>query len=297
MQTWNAELLHTNKLFHGEGAIWYPAWKKFLFVDIESCKVGCIDPITKMVEERNVEKRIGTVVPATNGRLIVALEGSIEELNFETGERKKIIYLEQGKPMNRCNDGKCDAAGRLWFGTMHKEAKLKEGSLYFFDGSLQKKLDNISVSNGICWSQDNRIMYYIDSYDFNIKAYDFELKTGSISNERIVVKIDEPNHTPDGMCIDEEGMLWVAIWEGACVHRYNPFDGTLIGIVNVDALNVSSCALGGENMDRLFITTARVGLSDEQLKQYPLSGSFFIAETKIKGLPANCFSSISNSRL
>ena len=137
-------------------------------------------------------------------------------------------------------------------------------------------------------------MYYIDSYDFNIKAYDFELKTGNISNERIVVTINEPRHTPDGMCIDQEGMLWVAIWGGGSVHRYNPFDGKLIGIVNMDALNVTSCTLGGKNMDQLFITTARVGLSEEQLQQYPLSGSLFISETKVKGLPTNFFSSLSN---
>lgn len=100
MQTWNASLLYKKELLLGEGAIWHQAWKKFLYVDIEGCKAGCIDPLTKIVKERNVDKRIGTAVPAVNGSLIVALEGSIEELNFESG-----------KPMNRCNDGKCDAAG------------------------------------------------------------------------------------------------------------------------------------------------------------------------------------------
>jgi len=295
MKIWNADLLYKKELLLGEGAIWHPEWKKFLYVDIEGRKVGCIDPITKMVKERNLGKRIGTVVPATNGNLLIALQGSIEELNFKTGERKKLTDVEIDKPGNRSNDGKYDALGRLWIGTMHTEAKLKEGALYCYDGKLKKMLNNISISNGICWSKDNSVMYYIDSYDYNIKAYDFELETGNISNGRIAVKINEPNCMPDGMCIDVEGMLWVAIWGGACVHRYNPFDGTLIGIVHVDALNVTSCAFGGENMGCLFITTARVGLSNEQLQQYPLSGSFFIAETKIKGLPANYFSSISNS--
>lgn len=177
---------------------------------------------------------------------------------------------------------------------MHKEAKLNEGTLYFYNGSLQEKLDNLSVPNGICCSQDNRSMYYIDSYDYNVKACDFELKTGKISNKRVVVVISESGHTPDGMCIDEEGMLWVAIWGGGSVRRYNPFDGKLIGIVNMDALNVTLCTLGGKNMDQLFITTARVGLSEEQLQQYPLSSSLFISETKVKGLPTNSFSSLSN---
>lgn len=289
MQTWKAELLYKTELILGEGSHWHAEWKKFLYVDIEGRKVGCIDPVIKIAEERNVDKKIGTVVPAANGNLIVALQGSIEELNFETGERKKLADLEIDKIGNRCNDGKCDAAGRLWFGTMHVEARLNEGALYCYDGSLQKKLDGISVSNGICWSKDNSIMYYIDSYDYDIKAYDFELRTGNISNERIAVKISEHNYTPDGMCIDEQGMLWVAMWGGGCVHRYDPFDGTLIGKVTVDAPNVTSCAFGGENMRQLFITTARAGLSEEDLQQYPLSGSLFIIDTGIKGAVMNSF--------
>jgi sugar lactone lactonase YvrE len=292
MKTWKAELLYQNKLFLGEGAIWHPQWKKFLYVDIEGCKVGCIDPVTKITEEKNVSKRIGTVVPSIDGNLILALQGSLEELNFETGERKKIIDLEIDKPENRSNDGKCDAAGRLWIGTMHTEAKLKEGALYSYDGKLKKMLNNISVSNGICWSNDNSVMYYIDSCDSNIKAYDFELETGNISNERTIVEIKEPHYTPDGMCIDEQGMLWVAIWSGACVNRYNPFDGTLIGKVTVDAPNVTACAFGGYNLQQLFITTARAGLGTEQLLQYPLSGSLFVADINIKGVPTNYFSSV-----
>lgn len=138
MQTWKAELLYRNELFLGEGAIWHPGWKKFLYVDIEGKKVGCIDPVTKIAEEKNVDKRIGSVVPATNGNLIVALQGSIEELNFETGEREKLADIEIDKPENRCNEGKCDAAGRLWIGTMHAEAKLKEGALYRYDTELKR---------------------------------------------------------------------------------------------------------------------------------------------------------------
>jgi sugar lactone lactonase YvrE len=136
--------------------------------------------------------------------LIVALQGLIEELNFETDERKKLADLEIGKPGNHCNDGNYDAAGRLCIGTMPVEARLNECTLYCYDGSLQKKLDGISVSNGICWSNDNTTMYYIDSFDYNIKAYDFELKTRNISNERNVMKITEPDFASDGMCIDEE---------------------------------------------------------------------------------------------
>ncbi len=290
MQVWNAEVLYKTDLILGEGAYWHEGWKKFLYVDIEGRKVGCINPITKEIKEKYVGKRVGTVVPATNGKLIVALQGSIEELDFETGELRELVRIEQDKPSNRSNDGKCDAAGRLWIGTMHVDAKLHEGALYRFDGELKKILDNISISNGICWSADNRTMYYIDSSDYNIKAYDFNLASGDISNERVIVHIKEPDHTPDGMCIDKDGMLWVAIWGGSCVNRYDPGTGNLIGCVNVDAPNVSNCAFGGNDMNLLFITTARADLSDGQLQQYPLSGSLFYANIDVSGAGTNWFS-------
>jgi sugar lactone lactonase YvrE len=111
MQIWKAELLYKTDLILGEGAFWHTDWKKFLYIHIEGKKVGCIDPLTKIIEEKNVRKRVGMVVPSGNGKLIVALQASIEEFDFVTGERKGLIKIENDKPDNRCNDGKCDAAG------------------------------------------------------------------------------------------------------------------------------------------------------------------------------------------
>ncbi len=289
MKTWNAELLYKADLILGEGAHWHSGWKMFLYVDIEGKKVGRINPLTKEIEEQDVYKRVGTIVPATNGKLIVALQGSIEELDFETGKLRDLVFIECDKLNNRCNDGKCDAAGRLWIGTMHVDAKLHRGALYKFDGEIRKMADNISVSNGICWSTDDRTMYHIDSFEHNIKAYDFDLDSGDISNERVIVEINEPGQMPDGMCIDSDGMLWVAIWGGCCVNRYDPGTGDLVGRVNVDAPNVTSCAFGGDDMNQLFITTARIGLNEDQLQQYPLSGSLFYVNTNIKGVEMNNF--------
>jgi len=291
MQTWEAALFYKTELILGEGPHWHPEWGKFLYVDIEGKKVGRIDPVTKIAEERTFEKRIGTVVPAINDKLIIAFEDAIAELDFKTGIAKETVKIEADKSGNRCNDGKCDNAGRLWVGTMNMEDKLRQGALYCFDGSLQKKIKGISISNGICWSKDNTTMYYIDSYAYNIKAYDFDLKTGDISNERVVVEVKEPGHIPDGMAIDEEEMLWIAMWGGSCVHRYNPANGALIGKVQLPVPNVTSCAFGGENMKTLLITTAGSGLDDEQLRQFPLSGSLFYINTDVKGAEMNSFMS------
>jgi len=289
MKTWNAEILYKTNLTLGEGAHWHPGWQRFLYVDIEGRKVGCIDPTGKEVKEQNVGKRVGTVVPAANGHLIVALQGSIEELDFETGALRKLVSIEPDKPDNRSNDGKCDAAGRLWVGTMHVDAKLHEGALYRFDGELQKMLSNTSISNGICWSVDHRKMYYIDSLDYHVKVFDFDVVSGSISNSRVIIEMEEPGWTPDGMCIDEDGMLWVAIWGGCCVNRYDPDTSALIGQVLLPAPHVTSCAFGGNEMKTLMITTARADLNAEQLQQFPLSGSLFYIDTDIKGAEVNSF--------
>lgn len=290
IETWKALPLCKTELLLGEGAHWHSAWKKFLYVDIEGKKVGCIDPVTKISEERDVGERIGTVVPADNNNLVLALESSIASLNFDTGVQKELMKIEVEKPNNRSNDGKCDALGRLWIGTMHEEANGAVGALYCFDGkNLIEKIPNRKVSNGICWSKDNKIMYYIDSYDYNIKSYDFDLINGTISNETIVVEMKNSGFIPDGMTIDKDGMLWVAMWGGGCVNRYNPFSGELVGKVVVSAPHVTSCAFGGADMTQLFITTGRKGLNEELLKQFPDSGRLFLVDVGIKGMEMNSF--------
>jgi sugar lactone lactonase YvrE len=291
MKIWHADILLKTNLLLGEGPLWHPEWEKYLYVDIEGKKVGIIDPVSLVVEEKPVGKRVGAVLAAEDNQLLVALQGSLAWFNFQTCELTEIMQVEKDKPQNRCNDGKCDAAGRLWIGTMNEDAKGRNGALYCFDGrTLQKKLDNRFVSNGICWSMDNRTMYYIDSFDYHLKAFDFDLLTGSVSSERIVVEMKEPGCTMDGMTMDEEGMIWIGIWGGHCVNRYNPLSGELIGTVQVNAPYVTSCCFGGANMEQLFITTARVGLGEKQLQLYPDSGSLFVADIGLKGQKINYFS-------
>jgi sugar lactone lactonase YvrE len=290
MQQWKSELLYKAEFLLGEGPHWHPGWNRLLFVDIEGQLVGCLDTLSGFMEKMYVGKRVGTVVPvAGSDQLVVGLQGSIEKLNFTTGARTVLTVLETTRTQNRCNDGKCDAAGRLWIGTMHERAKREQGALYVYDGALWKKLDNRHVSNGICWSLDNKTMYYIDSFDYHVKAYDFDLPTGQITNERIVVTLIAHQETPDGMCIDEAGRLWIAVWGAGAVHCYDPTDGKLLGKVFVDAPHVTACAFGGEDGDQLFITTARQGLSPSALRKYPLSGSIFSARVGTRGAPMHSF--------
>ncbi|SDF55163.1 Sugar lactone lactonase YvrE [Mucilaginibacter pineti] len=288
MKTWHAEVLSETKLLLGEGAYWHNEWGKFLFIDIKGKRVGAIDPTTKEINIRELNSIPGMVGHIGGTKLFIATQGKIEEMDFETGERQLLVEMEPEKPENRCNDGACDGMGRLWIGTMNVNAQAHEGALYCFDGSLKKAIDETSVSNGICWTKDHQTMYHTDSFEYNIKVYDFDLQNGHISNGRIAVEFTKGTGImPDGMCIDEDGMLWVAIWGGGCVNRYNPLSGELTGKVTVAAPHVTSCAFGGSGLKQLLITTAIDGLTKDQLKQFPYSGSLFTVNLDVSGLLPN----------
>ncbi|MCY9663983.1 SMP-30/gluconolactonase/LRE family protein [Paenibacillus alginolyticus] len=174
---------------------------------------------------------------------------------------------------------------------MSMNGKKEEGSLYCIDQDMtvRKMLGNVSVSNGISWSPDNSIMYYIDSLTKQVNAFDYELETGEISNPRVVVQIPEGQGVPDGMTTDTEGMLWIAQWGGYKVSRWNPMDGTLLDEIKVPAAQVTSCVFGGETLDQLFITSARQCLNPQQLSEQPYARAVFSVQVNVKGIPLHKF--------
>jgi sugar lactone lactonase YvrE len=202
-----------------------------------------------------------------------------------------LLDIEKEIKMNRTNDGGCDPAGRLWIGTMHRQFEKGNGSLYSVehDFSVRKRLDNISISNGIVWSQDGKRMYFVDSPTQTVQSFLFDLETGDLLFEKIAISINKKIGTPDGMCMDEEGMLWIAQWGGFGVYRWNPLTGMMLDKIDLPVPQVSSCAFGGQNLDHLFITTARENMSSNDLKDYPLSGNVFIAMPGVRGIPVPKF--------
>jgi sugar lactone lactonase YvrE len=172
---------------------------------------------------------------------------------------------------------------------MHLAHKESAGSLYLVDENLQvhKRLPNTSISNGIVWSLDNKRLFYIDSPTKVVQSFIFNEKRGEIIFEKNVIEVPGEMGTPDGMAIDEEGMLWIAHWGGFGVYRWNPKDGKLLGKIEVPAPQVTSCAFAGENLDHLIITSAKENINEEKLEKYPESGNLFIAKTSVKGLLMN----------
>jgi sugar lactone lactonase YvrE len=199
-----------------------------------------------------------------------------------------LVSPEKELTRNRFNDGKCDPAGRFWVGSMGPRY---QASLYRItaNGTCDKMVDSVTISNGIVWTADKKTMYYIDTNTGEVRAFDYDNSTGDIANSRVVIKFPSGIGMPDGMSIDAEGMLWIAHWGGYCVGRWNPATGKMIAKIEVPAPNVTSCAFSGKNLDVLYITTASTGMSANDLIKYPDSGKLFVANPGVKGVKANLF--------
>jgi sugar lactone lactonase YvrE len=290
MEVLKAELEMEISASLGEGAIWNYKTNTFWWVDIEGRKLNIYDPETKVNKEIDVSERIGTVVPAKTGGAVIALENGIFHLDLETEEMEMICNPLEELDTIRFNDGKCDPAGRLWVGSMSLKFEKGAASLYTIrpDGSFREVFGGVTVSNGIIWSIDHKTLYYIDTPLKNVRAWDYDLETGDISNERMVISIPDGMGGPDGMTIDEEGKLWIAQWGGNQVGRWDPETGEQIGKVEVPAPNVTSCAFGGPDLDVLYITTAG-GDNQKMKEEFPFAGSVFKVMPGVKGVRADFF--------
>lgn len=283
MQEWDATLYVAMQNQLGEGAIYNHETNEFWHIDIEGKQFFTTDIRTREQNTFDVSQRIGTIVPNDKGRAVVALQNGLYTYDFESNTQELIVNPLDTIANIRFNDGKCDPSGRLWVGSMGLEQKPYRASLYSLDqGIAKQQLDSITISNGIVWSKDQKTMYYIDTPDENVKAFDYNVATGDISNGRVVVEIGGIGY-PDGMAIDNEDMLWIALWNGNMVGRWNPETGDLIGKVNVPAHNITSVAFVGEQLDSLIITSARVDMSEEELGKFPLAGSLFVVVPGPKG--------------
>ncbi len=284
-----AELLLDTRSELGEGAIWNYKEQKLWWVDIEQGYFHVFDPETKQNATIEAGQKIGTVVSTSKGNALLALRDGIYRYRFSDKSLTKILpNPEYATTKNRFNDGKCDPAGRFWVGTMGPD---RSAALYRMDpdNTIHTMKKEIGTSNGIVWSFDKKIMYHIDTDTRKVTAYDYNNRTGDISNPRNAIAVPTELGAPDGSTLDSEGMIWIAHWGGHCVSRWNPKTGELLCKVEVPAALVTSCAFGGKDLDVLFITTARVGLKDKDLEKYPYSGGLFVVKPGVKGIKANLF--------
>ena len=285
------ELVVEKDALIGEGAVWDADDELLYWVDILGHEVYVYDPVSGINRTIPTCQAVGTVVKRKSGGLVVALHNGFAHIDLRT---ERMVPLgedpESEIPANRFNDGKCDPAGRLWAGTMEFGGARDQGALYCLDvdHSVSRKVEPVSVSNGIVWSADQQTMYFIDSGLNNVRAYDYCRDSGNISNERVVVEYGGPG-VLDGMAIDEKDALWIAVFGGWCVLCYDPRSGELLRHLELPMSNVTSCAFGGAGLDQLYITSACRGLDAEARQAQPLAGSLVRVDPGVRGVPSDAF--------
>lgn len=282
------ELLLDLGLHLGEGPVWNARRGVLHFVDIHAGDLHAYDPVHAAHTVHHWGEPLGCLAPASGGGLILALQRTgLARFDPAGGALTPLLHPEPHLPGNRFNDGKCDPAGRFLVGTMDDAEQTAGGSLYSLSpqGSVEKLLSGLRISNGLAWSPDGRTFYFIDTPTRLVMAYDYDLATGALANPRPAVRVPEALGWPDGMAADAEGMLWVALWGGAQITRWDPATGRLLAAVRLPALNVTSCAFGGPELSDLYVTSARKGMTAAQLEQYPHSGGLFRLRPGVTGAP------------
>jgi sugar lactone lactonase YvrE len=260
----------------GEGPCWDAASQSLYWVDIPASRVHRLSP-GGVHSSWDVGYPAGAVVPRSSGGLAVAAGNAFFSLDPLTGAVAELA-VAPGFPGTRMNDGKCDRAGRFYAGTMAADESPGMGSFYRLDTDLSvtEIYTGIGISNGLGWSPDDRRMYYIDSLAYRVDVLDYDLDTGRMGERRPFVTLGSEDVVPDGMAIDAEGGLWVAVWGGGVIQRYDA-DGRLTGVVRLPAANVTSCAFGGPDLDILYITTAA--------GPGRLAGALFACASGVRGMP------------
>lgn len=287
MSSLTIQPIGTRQSIWGEGPLWWQ--NRLLYVDIEGHSIVVWDPVSNIELVYSVGERVGMVTPASHGNWIFAGDNGIAHFNPITGEKRVLADPEAAKrPHNRFNDGKCDPQGRLWAGTISTIKQTGDAALYRFDpkAGCQAMLTGLTNSNGLCWSPCGSIMYHIDTPTKQVRAYDFDGKTGSISNQRVVVDTDKLKleGSPDGMTIDQQGHLWIALCHGGAVFCVNPARGDeILELIEFPTIETTSCCFGGEGWDQLYVTT---GKAPKDKPSNALDGYVFVVSgLAVKGIP------------
>jgi sugar lactone lactonase YvrE len=265
----------------GEGPTWDSAAQQLIWVDILGSRVHTYDPVSGRRTVRATEQHVGAAKPRAGGGLVLNLRDGVGLVEPDGGFRwlhREVV------PGRRANDAAVAPDGVLWAGTMRYDEAPAGGTLFRIggDGAVAGVLDDVAVSNGTGWSPDGRLMYYIDSPTRRIDVFDYT--DGSVDGRRTFAAIEEGAGFPDGLTVDADGCVWVALWDGGAVRRYTP-DGVLDRVVELPVPRPTACAFGGADLTDLYITTARTGLT----APHPLAGSVLVVPGAGKGLTQPAF--------
>ena len=291
IKTTAAECLLEADATLGEGACWDHEKQLLYWLDILACEVHILDPRAGTDRVWKTPCHVTLVHPTMRGDLILGTKDGIARLDPENGKFTPLIDPEADLPGNRFNDGKPDPVGRLYAGSLSYDGQPGKANFWRIEPDLSytNLLSEVGNSNGLCWSPDEKILYYIDTKLKRVDAFDYDRDSGDISNRRTVVIVPPEMGSPDGMTIDAEGCLWTALWNGGAVARWNPKTGELLEKITAPCPYVTCPTFGGASLDVLYFTTAKKGRIDADASTAPGAGNLFAASPGVNGLPGYRF--------
>jgi sugar lactone lactonase YvrE len=274
----------------GETPLWCERERKLWWLDIERPRLQSFDPASGRHEVHPQPCTfLGSQALCDDGSHLLALDLELHRRSLPAGALSLLARVEQGLD-NRLNDGRVDARGRLWIGTMDNQLHRQNGALYRVDpgGAVHRALDGVIVSNGIAFSPDQRTMYFTDTRRYRSWRFDFDLDAGTLSNRRLFADYSASKERPDGACVDIDGGVWTAFFGGGRVVRYRP-DGVIDRVVPLPVTNPTCLCFGGEGHRTLYVTTATKFLAPAQLAAEPLAGSLLAIHGLAQGMPEHRF--------
>lgn len=271
----------------GESPIWDHRENALYWVDGIGAAVHRLDTATGSKKSWPLPEEVGAIgLCRSRDRLMVGLRSGVYLLDTTNGTLDAVATPETDRPENRFNDGKVDRAGRFWSGTVKADRYEARGRLWRIDPdrSAHKILDGVVCPNSICFSPDDRLMYYSESFTCRVDVFDYDIGDGAVYNRRLFADIPIGRGVSDGATVDSEGFLWIANMDGWCVTRYDP-RGRVARVINLPVRRPSACCFGGPDLDILYITTATRRMQEKEIAQQPLAGCLLAVDPGVKGLP------------
>jgi sugar lactone lactonase YvrE len=277
-----AQLLHDGKAELAEGPVWHDG--ALWWVDILAGTFNRFDTASGINSSRATGDFLGAAFPTTHGDWLLARRHQMVRMDWLTGRMETLATLDGAQGRLRFNDGKCDPSGRLLLGTMHRDGATGAGALYQFSGGgLNRVLDGVTVSNGMDWSPDGARFYYADSPTGRVDVFDYDPETGTMDNRRVLITVPSDKGVPDGLCCDQSGNIWLALWDGGGVECFDGSSGASLERIELPVKKVTSCCFGGSRRDQLFITTAWEGNDRARRDAEPLAGGIFVVQPGVCG--------------
>jgi sugar lactone lactonase YvrE len=292
------ELVLDGHAWLGEGPLWDAGRAVLWWVDILEGALHAFDPLTGADRSMHVAGTVGCVVPAIDGRMLAATTHEVVVVDPERGSVEPVATFPAAAAALRSNDGRCDPAGRFWIGRMAFDAADGAGALLRLDvdGRLTTVLPGQSIPNGLAWPADGRTLVYIDSADRRLRRFAYDPATGDLGPGRTLLDLadlDLPaDALPDGMAIDEEDGLWVAVWGGGCLLRVS-LGGELLDRIDLPVSQPSSCTFGGADLGDLYVTTAREGFGPADEVREPTAGGLYRLRPGVRGRPPRAWTGTS----